>query len=93
MNLIPPDRHNVFSVEGLLSLSKRHGFECVEFSTPGVLDVDIVKKAMSEDSGIHVPKFFRYLLEKRDEDVLANFQEFLQSSLLSSYCRMLLVKK
>ena len=93
ISLFPPDRHNVFSLEGLLSVSKRHNFECVEFSTPGILDVEIVKNAIKEDPEIKVPKFIKYLLESRSRDILSSFQEFLQAGLLSSYCRMLLMKK
>jgi len=91
-NLFPPDRLNVFSVEGLEALFLRHGFKCVEFSTPGVLDVEIVAKAIDEDSSANIPKFVGYLIENRDLSVRRAFQEFLEASLLSSYGRILLQK-
>ena len=91
-NLFPPDRLNVFSVEGLKTLLLRHGFECLEFSTPGVLDVEIVAKAIADDTPADIPKFVRYLFETRDSSVWRSFQEFLEASLLSSYGRILLQK-
>ena len=92
-NLYPPDRLNVLSIEGWQALFKRHNFECLELSTPGILDVEIVVKAYKENPSLKLPKFIQYLLENRNEDVKMAFQEFLQSSLLSSYGRILLRKK
>ncbi len=92
-NLYPPDRLNVFSVEGLKSLFIRHGFECLEFSTPGILDVAIVNKAFQQDTSVKLPRFVEYMLKNKNEQIKRNFQEFLQSSLLSSYGRVLLRKK
>jgi Zn ribbon nucleic-acid-binding protein len=91
-NIYPPDRLNVFSTEGLKALFERHGFECLEFSTPGILDVDIVKKAISDGAHADIPKFIKYLLKNRSGDVQKEFQEFLQRNLLSSYGRILLRK-
>ena len=92
-NLFPPDRLNVFSVEGLYSLFDRHGFECLEFSTPGILDVEIVANAIKKDPKIKVPRFVRYLLQSRSEPVRRSFQEFLQEGQLSSYGRILIRRK
>lgn len=92
-NLYPPDRLNVFSIEGLKLLFDRHGFEILELSTPGILDADLVLKAMKDNPQIEIPRFARYLLSNRDEEVRMNFQEFLQSNLLSSYGRIVVRKK
>ena len=92
-NIFPPDRLNVFSVEGLQQLFQRHKFECLEFSTPGILDVEIVEKAYQENPEIKLPKFVEYLFNKRKSDVKKAFQEFLQANLLSSYGRILIRKK
>lgn len=88
--LIPPDRLNVFTAEGLIGLFERHGFRILEFSTPGVLDLKIVAQAAK--AGVPLPGFVRYLIEHRSEEIKGAFQEFLQSSLLSSYGRALLQK-
>src|SRR5262249_36542613 len=60
-NLYPPDRLNVLTVEGFQKLFARHGFECLEFSTPGVLDLDIVAQALREDAHLKVSPFVREL--------------------------------
>jgi len=91
-NIFPPDRLNVFSVEGLQRLFQRHNFECLEFSTPGVLDVEIVEKAMRQRPEIKVPRFIEYMLRTREEESKKSFQQFLQENLLSSYGRILIRK-
>lgn len=92
-NIFPPDRLNVFSVEGLKTLFNRHNFECLEFSTPGILDVEIVEKSMRNNPKIKVTKFIEYILRNRSEESKRLFQEFLQENLLSSYARIVLRKK
>lgn len=92
-NLFPPDRLNVFSTEGMYSLFDRHGFECLEFSTPGILDVEIVTNAIKRNPRIKAPRFVKYLIQNRNEAVKRSFQEFLQEGLLSSYGRILIRKK
>jgi hypothetical protein len=91
-NIFPPDRLNVFSVEGLGSLFRRHGLECLEFSTPGILDVEIVTRAMEQDKTVKTPRFIEYFLKNRSPESKQSFQEFLQKNLLSSYGRILLRK-
>jgi 2-polyprenyl-6-hydroxyphenyl methylase/3-demethylubiquinone-9 3-methyltransferase len=92
-NVFPPDRLNVFSVEGLMALFARHDLECIEFSTPGILDVEIVRNAVKNDPEAALPRFIDYMVRQRNPDVLHNFQQFLQNNLLSSYGRVLLRKK
>lgn len=91
-NIYPPDRLNVFSVKGLQQLLQRHGFECLEFSTPGVLDLDIVAAALKENAGVSVSPFVRELALNSGEHVRRAFSEFLQENLLSSYGRILIRK-
>ena len=92
-SIFPPDRINVLSIEGLGILFERHGFECIELSTPGLLDVEIVANAYKEDPSIKLPRFVKYLLDKRDVDAHQLFQEFLQMNRLSSFARIVLRKK
>ncbi len=91
-NIYPPDRLNIFSIEGLKKLFARYNLECLEFSTPGVLDVEIVVKAVENNQGVEVPRFVQTMLG-RGEDCQRDFQDFLQANLLSSYGRILLRKK
>ena len=91
-NIYPPDRLNVFSVKGIKTLIERHGFECLEFSTPGILDVEIVARALRDNPQIPVSVFVRDLVLNQGEDLKRAFQEFLQANLLSSYGRILIRK-
>ena len=91
-NIFPPDRLNVFSAKGLQQLLAHHGFECLEFSTPGVLDLDIVAAALRENTEVTTSPFIRDLALQAGEDVRRSFSEFLQANLLSSYGRILVRK-
>ena len=91
-NIIPPVRLNLFSEIGLLQLINETGFECIEFSTPGILDTEIVCKAMQSQSKAEFPRFVSYLMKHKDENTHRLFQEFLQENRLSSYARLLLRK-
>ena len=90
-NVFPPDRLNVLSVDGLRILFERHGFEALEFSTPGILDVEIVSAALKRDPSLQVNRWASYIA-RRDERTRRTFQNFLQSELLSSYGRFVLRK-
>jgi SAM-dependent methyltransferase len=92
-NLFPPDRLNLFSVEGLNQLFSKYDFEVLEFSTPGILDMEMLQQSIQQQPNLPELRFVRYLLENRDEAVQRSFQEFLQTSLMSSYGRILLRKR
>jgi len=92
-SIFPPDRINVFSRQGLELLFKRHGFDIIEYSTPGFLDLDIVKSAVKKDPSIEIPRFVETILKNGDDQVHHDFQDFLQLSKLSSFVRMVLRKK
>jgi hypothetical protein len=88
----PPERLNLFSVEGLTALFERHGFEALEFSTPGVFDVESVRHAMQRHPESEIPRFIRYLINDRGEQAIEALQEFLQRFRLSSFARIVLRK-
>lgn len=85
----PPDRINVFSVDGLERMAQRHGFEVLEFSTPGAFDVSVVREAVLTSPEADVPRFVRSVLV-RGERAMEDFQAFLQHHRLSSYARLAL---
>lgn len=91
-SIFPLDRINVLSNKGLNLLFKRHNLEILEYSTPGLLDLDIVKNAIQGDKKVSVPRFVRTLIEQGDEQLYKDFQEFLQINRLSSFTRILLRK-
>jgi 2-polyprenyl-3-methyl-5-hydroxy-6-metoxy-1,4-benzoquinol methylase len=85
----PPHHINLLTTEGLEFMVKRAGFEVVEISTPGKLDVDIVKNMMEENHLITHDKFANYLIRKRDSKTLEAFQKFLQENRLSSHAQVI----
>ena len=92
-NVYPPHHINILSFEGAKLLLNRSGFEVVEISTPGKLDMDILKNSLREDSSIKIPRFISYMLNQRDESSHQSFQEFLQKNNLSSHLSCIAVKK
>lgn len=92
-SIFPPDRINLLSIEGLTTLFERNGFEIIELSTPGQLDVELVKNEINENKNIELPRFISYLLNNREENAHHSFQEFLQRNNLSSHARIAARKK
>jgi len=88
--IYPPERLNLLTVEGLTLLAGRHGFEVLEFSTPGMFDTDEVQRAVREQPEADWPRFIRYLVENRGEEALGALQGFLQRFRLSSFARIVL---
>lgn len=86
--VFPPDRLNLFSVTGLESLLKRQGLEVIEFSTPGAFDLRSVAAARASRPDLELPRFVETLLARRGKAEQAQFQTFLQASLLSSFGRI-----
>lgn len=85
--LYPPDRTNVFSLKGLSDLLTRSGFQLVEVSTPGVLDLEVVQAHCRRDPALNVSVFENQLLSAEEETRLS-FQDFLQQQRLSSFARI-----
>lgn len=88
-----PEHLNLLSVEGIGLLVERCGFELIELSTPGQLDLELVRHAAKNDPSITLPPFITYLLEKRDQEAHWDLQEFLQKHRLSSHVRVVVKKK
>jgi len=91
--LHPPDRINLLSIEAIQERLTESGFEVIELSTPGRLDVEIVRNAMEKDPTVSLPEFWQYILKSRDESAWHALQEFLQRHRLSSYVRVAARKK
>jgi hypothetical protein len=92
-NIIPIDRLNLLSLEALIGRIKEAGFEIVEVSTPGRLDVEIVKRAYEKDTDIPKNPFWQYLFSKRSANVLHSLQEYLQQYQLSSHVWIAAIKR
>jgi hypothetical protein len=85
--LYPPDRTNCFSLAELQRLITRAGFALVEISTPGVLDVEVVRAHLKHDPSLPLSRFERHILSS-DDEVRQSFQRFLQENRSSSFARI-----
>ena len=90
--LCPPDRANCFSLTGLNTLLTRGDFELLEVSTPGVLDVEIVRAHAQHDPSLVLSPFERQIVGA-EPDTQAAFQSFLQQQGLSSFARIVARKQ
>jgi len=92
-NINPINRMNLLSLEAISKLIQKAGFELIELSTPGRLDVEIARKAAKESEAIHIDPFWKYIFDFRDEKTWLNLQNFLQENRLSSHVRIAARKK
>jgi|ETNmetMinimDraft_35_1059890.scaffolds.fasta_scaffold09716_3 hypothetical protein len=92
-NLIAPDRLNLISLEALIKQIENSGFEVIEMSTPGRLDVEIVKKTYEKNPDMPLDPLWKYIFSYRDKNALHFLQEYLQQFQLSSHVRIAAIKK
>lgn len=79
---------NYFNPQSMTNLLAASGFDIVELTTPGRLDVDIVRKQV-QSGKLSPPAFLSQLVS---EKVGHAFQEFLSSNLLSSHMQVIAQK-
>jgi len=80
----PPHHINFLSVRGFARLFERAGMEEIMVTTPGKLDVDIVRNVARSDAKLLAQhRFLRTLLT--NDDTADAFQKFLSANLLSSH--------
>lgn len=91
-SVFPLEHINLITVEGLRELLMAAGFEVLEVSTPGRLDVQIIERTLKQQEVTGVPRFVRYFMEHRDQYAKQKLQRFLQENLLSSYMRVVASK-
>lgn len=84
----PPDKVNLPTVAGLLRLFAAPEWEPLELSTPGMFDVDLVKRAIDEAPDAEWPRAVRALVAGTDESARLQFTEYLQSRRLTSFARL-----
>lgn len=86
-NIYPYEHIFLPSVKGIEKLLTESGFEVLEITTPGVMDVKYVYECvdvLDDREG-----FVKYLLTEGEESVLQDFQRFLQKGCLSSFVRII----
>jgi len=81
----PPHHINFHSIKGFEKLFDRAGLTDVKISTPGQLDVDIVKNFVtsSDGSALQNNRFLKSILDSENKS--DKFQDFLSSNQLSSH--------
>lgn len=75
------------SVKGIINFLQNNGFEVLEITTPGVMDVKYVMEDLDKLGDRE--EFVRHLLKEGDERTLQEFQRFLQKSCMSSFIRVI----
>lgn len=90
-SIIPPDKLNLPSVNGLIDLFTESGkWKILELSTPGMFDVDLVKETMSQFPKETWPRSLHALIDTINRNGITMFTEYLQSQRLSSFARIVL---
>ena len=80
----PPHHINFLSIQGFKLMFERAGFDLIEITTPGKLDLDIVLNSdYFLNSELSSSKFFKQVLS--DESKKKNFQKYLSDNLMSSH--------
>lgn len=82
-NIHGPCHLNYFNVDSIDILLERSGFKAVKKITPGILDVEVVKKQISQGVAPDVPPFIKYLVSNADDQQRSNFQKYLSENRLS----------
>lgn len=83
-SIFPPHHINFMSVAGFKHLFARAGLVEIDVSTPGQLDVDIVRNAARHEPDIiKDQRFLRRIVA--DQELAAAFQDFLAANRLSSH--------
>ena len=83
--ICPPHHLNFITRRGVTSLLERCGLQEISFTTPGKLDVDIVRNSFIENSSAVSDPFLHQLFKEDDEGVLVAFQKFLSLNHKSSH--------
>lgn len=87
----PPHHINFLSILGMEKLLSRAGFSEFEITTPGVLDVDIVRNFVKGNPGtINLDAFLENLFDQPETS--EKFQQFLSTNKMSSHTWLLCKK-
>lgn len=86
--VFPPDKLTLPTVEGLMHLFPAPAWEILELSTPGMFDVETVRRAIAGQPAAAWPRVVRSLVERTDAQGRAELVEFLQTRRLTSFARL-----
>lgn len=91
--IIPPDKMNLPTVEGLKKLFNAPAWDLLELSTPGMFDVETVRRAIVAEPNETWPRAVRALVEHTDTTGRTALVELLQSQCLTSFARLVARKE
>jgi hypothetical protein len=91
--IIPPDKLNLPTVEGLQQIFAAPTWEIIELSTPGMFDVEMVRRAIEAEPDALWPRMVRALVERTDAAGCTALVELLQSRRLTSFARLVVRKE
>ena len=91
-SILPPDKLNLLSVEGLGRLFASTAWDIIELSTPGMFDVENVRHAIEQAPGADWPRAIRRLVDGT-EGARLELQEYLQRRRLASFARLVVRRK
>lgn len=86
----PPDKLNIPSVRGLQLLFPAEKWQILELSTPGVFDVELVRRAIAQCPEKSWPRSVRSLVDETDAGGKMALVELLQSQRLCSFARLVI---
>lgn len=88
------ERLNYFNPKSLRVLLTECGFDIIELTTPGKLDIEIVRnKVIDQKFDISSQLFLKQIILDKWDEVGVQFQEFLAKNKLSSYMWVIAQKK
>jgi SAM-dependent methyltransferase len=87
-SVYPPHHLNFFNPYSIEYLLKKIGFDEIEVTTPGELDLDIISKNMDQISD----RFWKSLLKLSNEETLRKTQDFISQNLMSSHMMIVCTK-
>ena len=91
--VLPPDKINLPSIRGLQQFFAEPTWEILELSTPGMFDVEIVRRVIEMEPTRPWPRVVRSLVEYTDKQAQPSLVELLQSQRLTSFARLVIRKK
>jgi hypothetical protein len=91
--ILPPDKLNLPTVEGLQRIFAAPAWEILELSTPGMFDVEMVRNVMKAAPDQPWPRVVRSLVERTDAVGRTALVEFLQSRRLASFARLIVRRR
>jgi hypothetical protein len=91
--VIPPDKLNLPTVKGLQQIFAAPTWELLELSTPGMFDVEMVRRAIEAEPNLPWPRMVRALVERTDAVGRTALVELLQSRRLTSFARLVVRKE